>query len=97
MSTLQYAAILRDHGIGALLFAPLRIFLDPVNGRFASATQNREDRPVTPKIYGIVAPFTAGDLAAIHPENDRELMPVEAYEFGRAGTRERHDIGRCRR
>ncbi len=71
--------------------ANLGVFLDPVERIFARAPVHRKNRFLGGKIDPVVAPFAAGDLAAIEIENFAQFVPVKRNN--RHARRSRGDRG----
>jgi hypothetical protein len=78
VAAFQNEAGRRNHRIGALLSRQPRILLDPVERIFAGAAVNRKNRFLGGKIDPVIAPFAAGDLAAVEIENFAQFVPVNA-------------------
>src|SRR5271157_2916679 len=75
----------RDDAVGALSTSKPRVFFDPVDGKFAGATENGKHRAISKEIDGVVTPFAGSDLAAVQIENSVTLAPAEGNLAGGGG------------
>ena len=89
MSPSAPAAMLQNapvhlHNRVARLPTVLSGFFYPVERVFCCAAKNRENGAISLMVNRVITPFTSGNHATIHIEDQLKLTPVES-KFGRAG------------